>query len=152
MEKQISASLAEMMPLIKEALENGQSIRIYPYGISMLPMLRQGTDSVVLSGFEKLKKYDIILYQRENGKYVLHRIVGVGDTYTCIGDNQFVFEKGISRGQIIAVCSSFTRGEKEYSAKAFVWRAYAVFWHYSRFTRRATRAIKRRIKAFLKKK
>lgn len=139
-----NASLEDLMPLIRERIEAKQSVRIYPYGKSMLPMLHEGRDSVVLSKPTKLKKYDIALYQRENGKYVLHRVVGVGDTYTFIGDNQFVLEKGITPGQIIAVCTAFTRNGKKYSADSPRWRAYAVFWHYSRFPRRVFRAVKRR--------
>ncbi len=146
-------SLEEIMPLIREQLSKGCAVTFSPRGVSMLPMLRDGRDMVTISTPpEKLKKYDVILYQRTNGKYVLHRIVGVGDTYTCIGDNQFAFEKGIRHDQIIAVCTSFNRKGKECSADAPLWRLYAVFWHYSRFPRRILRAVKRRIiKLFSKK-
>ena len=79
-----------LMPLIKERLAAGQSVRFSPKGTSMLPMLRQGIDSVVLSPLPKrLGKYDLPLYQRDNGQFVLHRIVAAEDSYTCIGDNQF---------------------------------------------------------------
>ena len=91
----------ELMPLIQESLSAGRSVRFSPRGISMLPMLRQGIDSVILSPApETLKKYDLPLYRRDNGKYVLHRIVDAGATYTCVGDNQFQLEHGIRR----AVC------------------------------------------------
>lgn len=65
--------MEQMIPLIQEALAAGQSVRIFPMGTSMLPMLRRGIDSVVLSPVTgRLKKYDIPLYIRENGKYILH--------------------------------------------------------------------------------
>ena len=133
------------MPLIRERIAAEQLVRIYPYGKSMLPMLCEGRDSVVLSKAQRIKKYDIILYQRENGQYILHRVVKVGKTYTCIGDNQFVLERGIANEQIVAVCITFTRKGKEYSTDSLMWRAYAVFWHYSRFPRRVFRAVKRRV-------
>lgn len=64
------APMEEIVPLIEEALSAGQSVRLSPTGISMLPMLRQGIDSVVLSPVpETLRKYDLPLYRRENGKY-----------------------------------------------------------------------------------
>ena len=70
------SSMDAMVPLMKEALSLGRSVRFSPKGISMLPMLRQGRDSVVLSPApERLRKYDIPLYIRENGQYVLHRII-----------------------------------------------------------------------------
>ena len=67
--------LKELMPLIRESLDEGKSVFFMPNGISMLPMLHQGIDKVTLSPLpEQLKKYDLPLYQRENGQYVIHRI------------------------------------------------------------------------------
>ena len=139
------------MPLITESLAAGKSVQFYPHGISMLPMLRQDVDSVVLSPVDaRLKKYDIPLYKRDNGKYVLHRIVSVGDSYTCIGDNQYAFEKGIRDDQIIAVVTSFTRNGKEISVTSLPYRIYYVLWHYSRpvrhFVHRARRWLARHLK------
>ena len=103
--------LEQLMPLFRERLEKGQTVRFMPRGISMLPMLRQGIDSVVLSPLpEKLKKYDLPLYQRPNGKYILHRIVGVGDTYTCLGDNQYDKEYGVEHQWMIGLVTAFYRG------------------------------------------
>jgi len=149
-EKQVT--LDEMMPLIREQLAGGQSVTFFPHGVSMLPLLREGRDSVTLSAPPKrLKKYDIPLYQRADGQYVLHRVVKVGQTYTCIGDNQFVREDGITHGQIIAVCSAVTRDGKRMSANSAKLRFYAVLWHYSRFPRRVARAIWRRVIRLWKK-
>ena len=129
---EINTSMDALVPLFKERLAVGQCVRFSPRGISMLPMLRQGVDSIVLSPLpEKLKKYDIALYQRENGKYVLHRIVGVGDTYTCMGDNQFEKETGLRHEQMIAVVTAFYRGNRLHSVTELSYRLYCRFWHYS---------------------
>ena len=126
-------ALEALMPLIQERLEAGQTVRFSPRGTSMLPMLRQGIDSVVLSPVpEQLKKYDLPLYKRDNGKFVLHRIIAAGETYTCMGDNQFQPEAGLRQDQMIAVVTSFTRGDREISCKARHYRLYCRFWHYSR--------------------
>ena len=149
-EKTIFSNLEEMLPLIEECLANGQSVKFSPRGISMLPLLRQGKDSVSLSKPpQKLKKFDIPLYRRKDGSFVLHRVVKVGETYTCIGDNQFIFEKGIEHDQIIALCTSVTRDGKTMSIYSMKWRLYAIFWHYSRFPRRVWRAVCRRFKKLL---
>lgn len=142
--------LDDLMPLFREQLEAGKTVKFSPRGISMLPMLRQGMDSVVLSPLpEKLCKYDLPLYRRDNGKYVLHRIVEVGETYTCVGDNQFEREENLRHDQMIAVVSAFTRGNREYSADHPGYRLYCRFWHHSRplrhFWRRAKGWIKRHI-------
>ncbi len=141
------------MPLIRERLAAGQSVRIYPRGISMLPMLVEDRDSVVLSPLpEKLKKYDLPLYQRANGQFVLHRIVKAEDTYTCIGDNQVYLEAGLAHEQMIAVVSSFNRNGREYKVTDLAYRLYCVFWHHTRFFRRAWRGAKHQVGKRLRRK
>ena len=113
----------------------------------MMPMLRDGRDQVLLSPLpERLKKYDLPLYRRESGQFVLHRIVAVGETYTCVGDNQFDLERGLRHEQMIGVVTEFTRKGKTYSVNDLSYRLYCRFWHYSRFPRRVFRAIKRRLR------
>lgn len=134
--------LDALMPIFREQLESGASVRFSPRGVSMLPMLRQGRDSVVLSPLpDRLKKYDVVLYRRDDGKYVLHRIVKIGKTITCIGDNQFILEAGLRRDQMIGVVSAFYRDERRISVKTWGYRFYRCLWHRTRpirhFLRRA---------------
>jgi len=125
------------MPLIREQLAAGKSVKFSPRGTSMLPMLRQGRDSVTLSPLpERLRKYDLPLYRRGNGQFVLHRVVEVGETYTCVGDNQFELEKGLRHEQMIAVVTAFEREGKEYRADGLGYRLYCRLWHVSRPVRR----------------
>ena len=51
----------DLIPLLTERLAEGQTVRYLPFrGISMLPLLRQGKDSVQLSPLpERLEKYDL---------------------------------------------------------------------------------------------
>ena len=129
--------LEDLMPLIQEQLDAGKTVRFSPRGISMLPMLRQGKDQVVLSPLpETLKKYDLPLYRRKDGQFVLHRIIAVGETYTCMGDNQFDPEPGLQRDQMIALVTSFRRNGRDIPVTDPVYRLYCRFWHYSRKLRR----------------
>lgn len=138
--------LEQLMPLIREQLAAGKSVRFSPRGISMLPMLRQGRDKVVLSPVRgRLKKYDLPLYQRDSGQYVLHRIVGVGETYTCIGDNQYALEHGIRQDQLIAVVTAFTRDDREIPVTDLGYRVYCRVWHWLRPVKRILGACKRRL-------
>lgn len=147
-------SIDELMPLIKEQLSYGQSVRFSPKGKSMLPMLRENRDSVMLSPIpEMLKKYDLPLYQRENGQYVLHRIIEINksdDTYTCIGDNQFVKEYGLRREQMIAIVTAFEHNGKEHGVTDISYQLYCRCWYYSRklryFWRRGIHWIRRKLK------
>ncbi len=139
------------MPLIRETLAAGQNVEFSPRGTSMLPMLRQGRDRVVLSPLPKvLKKYDLPLYQRKNGQYVLHRIVSVGETITCVGDNQFALERGLEPGQMIGLVTAFYRGDRKILVTDWHYRLYCRFWHYSRPVRRLWRGGMSRLRRLLK--
>ena len=152
--KELNLHMADIVPLMKESLAKDQDVHFSPRGISMLPMLRQGIDTVTLSAVNgPLKKYDIPLYQRDDGAYVLHRITKVGETYTCIGDNQFTYEPGIRHDQVIAVVSAFSRNGKQIGVKNFGYILYTRLWHWSRWgrwmlfrLRRKTRVILSRIR------
>ena len=143
--------MEQLMPVIRECLQAGQGVRFYPRGVSMLPMLRQDIDSVWIEPIRKpLKKYDLPLYRRDNGKYVLHRIVQTGETFTCIGDNQFQFEPGVRPDQLIAVVTAFYRGDRKHSVTDLDYRLYCRVWHHSRhlrkFWRRCIGWLRRRLR------
>lgn len=144
--------LRELMPLFKERLAAGHSVIFFPKGTSMMPMIRQGVDKVVLSPLpKKLKKYDLPLYQRDNGQFVLHRIVKVGETYTCIGDNQYQYETGVRHDQMIGLVTGFYRDQEYHDAAELSHRVYRCLWHRSRWLRPRVRAVKNKIKRFIKK-
>ena len=143
--------LEQVMPLIREQLASGRTVRFSPRGISMLPMLRYGLDDVILSPLpEKLRKYDLPLYQRDDGHYILHRIVKVADTYTCIGDNQFDYEQGVRHDQLIAIVTGFYREGKYWSVTDPRYRIYCRLRHYSRPLRHLWRRGKGWLKRHLK--
>ena len=142
----LETHMEELMPLFCELLAAGKTVRFSPRGTSMLPLLRQGLDTVTLAPITgHPQKYDVLLYQRDNGQYILHRMVKVGETHTFIGDNQFVYERGVREDQLIAVVTGFSRGEKACSVTSFGYRCYCRIWHYSRFLRRVFRALRRRV-------
>ena len=138
------------MPLIQEQLDRGQTVRFSPRGTSMLPMLRQGLDTVTLSPApERLRKFDLPLYRRENGQYVLHRVIRASSAYTCMGDNQFAPEPGVGHDQVIALVTAFSRDGREYSVHSPAYWFYCRLWHFSRPVRRLWRrgrSLLRRLK------
>ena len=120
-------------------------------GRSMLPMLRQGKDTVELKkASERLKKYDLPMYRGPGGKYVMHRIVDVKDDhYVCLGDNTYVYEK-VRREQIVAMVCAFYRGDRRISVEAPGYRLYCRFWCAAypvrKLLRRAKHWLERRLK------
>lgn len=150
-----STALDDVMPLIREQLQMGCDVTFGPRGTSMRPLIRQGRDSVTLSPIKhKLKKYDLPLYQRANGQYVLHRIVKVhkDGTYTCIGDNQYAYEHGVDDSQMIAYATAVIRDGKKIKCSCAAYRIYCRVWHISRVPRHYFRAIVDKIKTVLDKK
>ena len=99
-------------------------------GVSMRPMLRNRHDRVIIRpvGEERLQKYDLPLYRRPDGKYVLHRIIGVEDGYYIIrGDNTYTKEK-VPDEWIVGVMTEFYRGDRHVLADDKGYRRYAAFW------------------------
>ena len=95
-------------------------------GTSMFPMLRQGKDTVLLKPIDRaIKKYDVVLFQRDNGKYVLHRVLKAnnGDYIIC-GDNQYKKEYRIKDHNMIAIMDGFYRKEKFVSIDNFWYKLY----------------------------
>ncbi len=144
--------LEDLIPLLQEKQAAGESLCIGPKGTSMLPLIRQGIDFVELSSVpEKLKKYDLPLYQRRDGQYVLHRIVKACERYTCIGDNQYVFEPGVRHSQMLALATAIYRGDKRISVDSLPYQLYVRLWHWSRPLRKLWRNCKSRLARAVRK-
>lgn len=122
-------SLAEYDETIRAVLDSGGEFVIYPKGTSMLPLIRQGRDCVTLAKpSAPLKKGDIAFYLRDNGQYVLHRVVGVDNgRYTMCGDNQTAPEKGIDPRQIIGLVIKISVDGKQVQDK-FSYKLYKLLW------------------------
>ncbi len=141
-----SVKLDDIMPIMREQLARGQSVKFTPRGTSMQPMLVGDRDQVILSPLpEKLKKYDLPLYQRDDGAYVLHRIMKAGDTFTCIGDNQFVFEHFVRQDQMIGLVAEFVHNGKQYKVTDISYKIYRILWCNSRLLRRGLGYLYRHI-------
>ncbi len=109
----IETGIADLLPLMQQVFESGGVFTLYPKGVSMLPLIRQGRDAVELSGPDAVKRGDIVLFCRAGDTYVLHRIVGRRpDGFVLCGDNQWKKECGIKDGQVVAKVSAILRDGK----------------------------------------
>lgn len=129
MNEKMRVNLSELLPIIEEQLAVGKEVCFSPKGISMLPLLVPERDSVILrSPPEKLKKYDLPLYRRENGQFVLHRVVKVkkDGSYVMCGDNQFSRESGIKQSQIIGIVTSFYRNDRHIKSNNLLYKLYCI--------------------------
>ncbi len=99
-------------------------------GDSMMPLIKQGRDVLVISAVNgRLKRYDIPLYKRDSGQYVLHRILKVRkNDYVICGDNRCNKEYGITDRHIIGVLSGIIRDGREIPVTNIKCRIYAHLW------------------------
>lgn len=121
------AKMEDLVPLIKEVIETNEFI-LKINGTSMKPFLCSD-DSVVLTKIDSLKKNDIILYQRNDSSYVLHRIYRVDDnSYTLIGDHQTKLEKNVLAENVIAKATGYIKKGKRYELKGFKYKLYLLIY------------------------
>lgn len=142
----------ELLPLIRERLDSGNKVRYLPFcGVSMLPLLRQGVDSVEIGPLpEKMKKYDLPVYRGRTGKYIMHRVVAVKeDHYVCLGDNTYIYEH-ILPEQMLGIVTTIKRGEKLIPVTSRSYRLYCRVWCAIYPIRKALRSVKQWLRRLLK--
>lgn len=129
----------------RELLETKDYYIATPIGTSMMPLIRARIDTVKLvKPNRELKKYDVILYQRKDNTYVLHRIIKVKkNSYVLCGDNQFTKEYNVTSDMIIGVMDGFFRGEEYISNDNIEYIKY--------YKKRVRNRIFRKFKYYLKK-
>lgn len=125
-------SMEELSPIISTVLSAGKDAVICVTGNSMLPLWRDRHNNVVLTACdpEELKKGDIPLYKRDNGQYVLHRIIKVNDTsFDLLGDAQWDKELGLAKNCVIAVTKGYyTEKGKYISCDSRRHKVYSAIW------------------------
>lgn len=141
-------TLAEMWPVMEEQIKAGKIVKFTPGGNSMLPLIRPGVDSVLIKKApDKLKKYDLPLYRRKNGSFVLHRVVKVrNDVYDMRGDNQNWIETGVSQEQILAVAIGMYKNDEYISFSGVKYWIYSRKRHIRQNLSRIKRVILRTLK------
>lgn len=116
----------EYLQMIREGITAPLTVT----GNSMSPYLIHLRDTVFLSPIrEKPKRGDIVLYRRDNGAYILHRVYRVEkDTWTMVGDAQTVPETGLREEQLLAVVTSAERKGRREGPGSFWWEFFRVVW------------------------
>ena len=129
--------ISEYDSLIREVLASGGEFRLYPHGTSMLPLLRQGIDSVALRSLDRApQKFDILFYQRADGSYILHRVKEVkAEGLTMWGDNHTMLECGVTEDMIIGYAARIFRGETELDCQSLRYRLYLWLWQFKAIRR-----------------
>ena len=119
-----------LMEDLLKTMEETQTVPLVISGSSMTPFLVRGRDTGYLSTIQRpLKKGDMILYRRDSGAYILHRICDLdGETYTLVGDAQTQREPGIRREQVLALVTAVRRKGRLLQPGSFWWEFFEKIW------------------------
>ena len=128
--KNVTMDMQALMEKYRQMLPLAESLPLRVTGSSMAPFLVHRRDTVWLSSIRsELKPGDMVLYQRDSGRYILHRICKAkGDRYTLIGDAHTVMEPGVRRDQIFARVCQVERKGKIIKPGSFWWEFFARVW------------------------
>lgn len=116
-----------------EAVLNTKGVLVFTnVGTSMMPLLRQGRDLMVIQKKQpgRCKKLDVVLYKRRSDNhYILHRILKVREhDYVIAGDNNSFLEYGITDEDILGILTAVVRDGKQISVTDPDYLRYVHLW------------------------
>ena len=116
---------------MEQLLQDGNILKLKPQGYSMYPLFIPGRDEALIqqAALESLRKNDVVLYRRDSGILVLHRICRITDNgFNLVGDNQREVEGPLRPSQIIGRLVAFVRDGKEISVRQPFYRFLSSLW------------------------
>ena len=123
-------STKDLMPLISDILKTAERVRFTVKGNSMYPLIRGNMDEVEVIKCDSIGKYDIVLYKRPDGAYVLHRVLKKQDGALSIaGDFEQEIEHPVYENQVIAKVDNIIRaGGRVIPCSNKLYKVYCVAW------------------------
>ena len=103
-----------MTEKIEEIIERDGFVLEMTVGNSMEPMLKNRQNPIVIGKLtRKPKKNDVVLFKRDTGEYVLHRIVKVyKDGYYIRGDNRAGGDREITDRHFVGILLGYYDGDR----------------------------------------
>lgn len=102
---------------IEEILASKGELIYYSEGTSMWPLLKKGRDVLIIKSTGPktvLKKDDIVLYRKNEGHYILHRIYRVRKDGTLVlnGDHNWYREYDVKQDDVVGILIKIERRKK----------------------------------------
>ncbi len=148
MEKLICSS-TEFVRIIEDTVKKSGSMPLVVTGNSMNPFMKDGRDTVWLEDCKALdyKRGKILLFKREDGKIVLHRVRKVMSDGILVmnGDAQYWCEE-IKKEQVLAVVTYIERNGKKTSCNSLTYKIKIELWQLLKPVRPLIFKVQRKIK------
>ena len=116
--------------MLRDLVNEGKECRLLISGSSMAPFLVHERDSILFSKPDReLRRGDMVFYQRDNGQYVMHRILKVKpEGLYIIGDAQTEVEGPVRPEQVFALVTKVNRKGKWVGPGNFWWWFFSTVW------------------------
>lgn len=119
-----------MVTSIKQELQQTGTVVFTNKGNSMRPLLRQDRDLMIIETLkEPPKRYDAVLFERPDGRLILHRILRIrkDGVYWIVGDNCPSGEL-IPPDAVLGILTGIKRGRHRIRVDSFGYRLYVYLW------------------------
>ncbi len=126
----------------------GERVRIRAKGNSMLPLIRDGKDEIILEKTtpSSFRTGRLLLVKLIGRGYVLHRVRIITDDLIVLhGDGNLSVFETCTREDVIAEATEVIRNEKEIRVGTTRWNLYRYLWPKNLFLRRVCLALYRGI-------
>lgn len=116
--------------MLCDIVEQGREVPLNISGSSMSPFLIHQRDAVMLSRITSPpQKGDIVLFCREDGSFVVHRVRKVCEKgYYMIGDGQTGSEGPVPVDRLRAIVTKVRRKGDWMGSNSLMWRFFASVW------------------------
>lgn len=136
---------------LKQVLETVGIATLKPKGQSMYPYIRPSYTIVIRKLTEKPKKYQCVVFRKNQNEYVLHRAVKVGEkTFLAWGDNNLKSDGEIPLGEAIGYLEGYYKNKKYHKDKVTLFTKIGCLYPI-RFIRIYFYRLLRKIKNLFKK-
>lgn len=130
-------------------IAEGERVRIRAKGNSMLPMIRDGKDEVVLekTNEQSFQKGNLLLARLKEDIFILHRVKKANNTHLILqGDGNVSLIETCTPQDIIAEATTVIRKGKAIRKGSFMWNMYRYLWPVNPFLRRVGLGVYRRVR------
>lgn len=140
-------SIEEWRRLIGDGVKLAVNIPLN--GNSMMPLVRRQRDRVtVVPVYRAPRRGDIVLFQRADGVFVVHRLLSIGeDTVRTLGDNCRAPDPPIPASSVLGIVTYVQRGKRmlhvDTALGRFAGRIWSVMLPVRNWTRACWRAVRR---------